>query len=120
MHRVVTWAILIWTAVMAVGILAAALGIGGDCAGLTGGELSACRDDAWVRGGIGLTLLVLLWGVVALPLAIVWLMSRPKENVVVFGPSGQQVMLSETEARKRVEQPGWSYQKQGPGQAPTG
>jgi hypothetical protein len=120
MHRIATWAILIWTAVMAVGILAAFLGIGGDCVGLAGSELSACQSDAWVRGGIGLTLLVLLWVVVAIPMAIVWFMSRPKENVVVFGPSGQQVMLSETEARKRVEQPGWSYQKQGSGQAPIG
>lgn len=115
-NRIATWAILIWTAFMAVGILAAFLGIGGDCAGLTGSELSRCQADAWVRGGIGLALLLFLWFVVLVPMGIVWFVSRPRENVTVFGPAGQQVMLSEDEARKRIEQQGWSYQKPDPGQ----
>jgi hypothetical protein len=99
---------------MAIGILAAAVGIGGDCAGLTGGELSTCQSDAWARGGVGLALLVLLWFVVLLPFAVVWFVSRPKENVIVFGPDGQQVILSEGEARKRVDEQGWTYQKPTP------
>lgn len=115
-NRVVTWVILIWTALMGVGILAAFLGIGGDCAGLTGGELSACQADAWVRGGIGLTLLLLLWFIVFLPLAIVWFVSRPKESVIVFGPDGQQVIVTKDEARRRVEQ-GWTYQTPAQGEA---
>lgn len=116
-HRVTTWAILVWTGVMAVGTVAAFLGIGRDCAELTGSELSACQSDAWIRGGVGLALLVLLWLVVFVPLGIVWFVSRPKENVTVFGPAGQQVMVSEGEARKRVELQGWSYQKSSPGEA---
>lgn len=116
LHRIATWAILVWTVLMAVGIVAAALNIGRDCVGLAGSELSACQADAWIRGGIGLTLLLLLWFVGFVPLAIVWFVSRPRENVAVFGPAGQQVMLSEDEAKRRVEQPGWTYQKVGPGQ----
>jgi hypothetical protein len=111
LNRIATWAILIWTALMGVGIVAAFLGIGGDCVGLTGSALSDCQAAAWVRGGVGLTLLLLLWFVVFLPLAIVWFVSRPKENVSVFGPAGQQVIVSEDEAKKRVEQHGWMYQK---------
>jgi len=116
-NRIVTGAILIWTALMALGIFAAFRGIGGDCVGLVGSEFSECQADAWVRGGIGLTLLLFLWFVVVVPLAVGWLVSRPKENVSVFGPAGQQVMLSEREAKKRVEQQGWSYQKPNPGEA---
>lgn len=116
-HRVVTWAILIWTAFMALGMFAAFLGIGDDCAGMTGSALSACQGSAWTRGAIGLGLLLFLWFVIVSPMVIVWLISRPKENVAVFGPAGQQVMLSEHEARKRVEQPGWAYQRHEPGGA---
>ena len=118
--RKATWAILAWTVLMAVGILAAALNIGTNCVGLTGSDLSACQADAWIRGGIGLTLLLLLWFVGFVPLVIVWFVSRPRENVAVFGPAGQQVMLSEEEAKKRVEQPGWTYQRLGPGQPAGG
>jgi hypothetical protein len=84
-NRVLTWVILIWTTLMGVGILAAFLGIGGDCAGLTGSELSACQADAWVRGGIGLTLLLLLWLVVFLPLAFIWYVSRPRHQKPIPG-----------------------------------
>jgi hypothetical protein len=77
-HRVATWAIVIWSGLMALGIFAAFLGIGGDCVGLTGSELSACQADAWARGGVGLGLLVFLWFVVFAPLAIWWALTRPR------------------------------------------
>jgi hypothetical protein len=109
--RKATWAIVIWTVLMAIGILAAALGIGGDCGGLTGSEFGACQSAAWIRGGIGLTLLFILWFVGLVPLAIIWFVSRPKENVVVFGPGGRQIIVSEREAEKRVNEQGWTYQK---------
>jgi hypothetical protein len=110
-HRVSSWTILIWTGAMGLGILAAFLGIGGDCAGLTGSELTSCQADAWARGSVGLALLVFLWFIVAAPLALLWSRSRPRPDVTVFGPDGQQVMLSEAEARERVSQPGWTYQR---------
>lgn len=111
--RLSTWAILLWTGFMAVGILAAVAGIGGDCAGLSGNELSSCQSAAWIRGGIGVTLLVLLWFAGFVPLAIVWAMTRPKDNVIVFGPAGQQVIVSEQEAERRVALQGWTYQRTG-------
>ncbi|HEX5013886.1 MAG TPA: hypothetical protein VFV72_06955 [Candidatus Limnocylindrales bacterium] len=109
-NRIITGVIAVWTVGMAIGIVAAGLGIGRDCAGLNGGELNACLADAWTRGGIGLAILFVLWLVVFLPMAIIWSISRPRENVTVFGPAGQQVMVSEAEAKRRVEQQGWSYQ----------
>jgi hypothetical protein len=79
-HRVATWLIVIWSGLMALGIFWAFLGIGGDCVGLAGSELSACQSDAWARGGVGLGLLVFLWFVVVAPLAIWWSLSRPKAS----------------------------------------
>jgi hypothetical protein len=85
-HRISTWAIVIWSGLMALGIFGAFLGIGGDCVGLTGSELSACQADAWSRGGIGLGLLVFLWFVVFAPLAIWWSFTRPKGNTTAASP----------------------------------
>jgi hypothetical protein len=110
-NRVSSWAMLLWTAVMAIGIVAAFVGIGGDCRGLAGDAFAQCQADAWIRGGIGLSLLLFLWFVVMLPMAAVWFVTRPKENVTVYGPDGQQVMLSEAEANRRVATPGWTYQR---------
>jgi hypothetical protein len=84
-NRITTWAILIWTGLMAVGTVAAFLGIGQDCNGLTGTDLSACQADAWSRGSVGLMLLFLLWLIVVIPMAIVWLATRPKEVVTRGG-----------------------------------
>lgn len=82
-NRKASWAIAIWTALMALAILAAALGIGADCVGLPGSEGSACRADAWVNGAVGLGLLGFLWFLGFVPLWIVWYRSRPKENLGV-------------------------------------
>jgi hypothetical protein len=80
-NRIATLAILIWTGLMALGTFAAFLGIGQDCTGLAGSELSSCQADAWGRGGVGLALLVMLWLIVLIPMAFVWYATRPKEDV---------------------------------------
>lgn len=77
--RKASWAIAIWTALMGVAILAAATGIGQDCVGMAGGELSSCRADAWGRGIVGLGLLGFLWFVGFVPLWMIWRASRPRE-----------------------------------------
>ena len=59
--RKASWAIAIWTAFMAIAIVAAALGI-----------------EDWRNGAIGLTLLGLLWFVGFVPLWFVWHLTRPK------------------------------------------
>jgi hypothetical protein len=79
-NRLAAWGILVWTALMALGIFVAYQGIGGDCAPLTGDALTACRDDAWARGSFGLGLLVVLWLVVVAALGAVWAVSRPRSN----------------------------------------
>lgn len=71
-NRVATWMLLLWTVGMALGIFAAYLGIGGDCAGLAGSAFDTCRADAWGRGWIGLLLLAILWLVVAAPIWYIW------------------------------------------------
>jgi hypothetical protein len=78
--RKASWAIVIWTSAMGVAIVAAALGIGQDCAGLLGAQLSSCQGDAWGRGVIGLALLGLLWFVGFVPLWMIWRASRPSET----------------------------------------
>lgn len=77
--RKASWAIAIWTAAMGVAIVAAALGIGEDCAGLVGSEFSSCQTDAWLRGSIGLALLGFLWLLGFVPLWIIWRASRPRQ-----------------------------------------
>ena len=77
--RKASWAIAIWTVFMGVAIVAAATGIGQDCAGLAGSELSSCQNDAWFRGGTGLALLGFLWFVGFVPLWMIWRASRPRE-----------------------------------------
>ena len=76
--RKASWAIAIWTVAMGVALLAAASGIGQDCGGLAGGELSSCQADAWGRGFIGLGLLGFLWFLGFVPLWMIWRASAPE------------------------------------------
>jgi hypothetical protein len=108
-----TWALVIWTLLF---IVWGATGVGAvsnQCPGLVGDELANCQAATAIGGGIGLTFIFILWFIGFIVLAIVWFMTRPKHNVAVYGPQGQQVTVSESEARKRVEKQGWTYQ---PGQ----
>jgi hypothetical protein len=111
--RKMTWAILIWTALF---IVWGATGVGAvsnECAGMTGDELATCQAATAIGGGIGLTFIFMLWFIGFIVLAIIWFMTRPRNNVTVFGPQGQQMTVSESEARKRVEKQGWTYQPTG-------
>jgi hypothetical protein len=78
MTRFAGWLLVGWTVLMALGIYAAYLGIGGDCGGLTGTAVDACRADAWGRGSIGLLLLGGLWLVVAVPFWFIWNRGRTR------------------------------------------
>jgi len=85
--RKATWALAIFTALM------------GSWAGTA------------IGGGIAITFIAILWFVGFIVLGLVWLMSRPEEYVVIRGPNGQQVTLSEKDARRRIaKEVGWSYQ----------
>lgn len=109
--RKMTWVVVIWTLLF---VLWGASGLGAvsnNCAGLTGTALSNCQAGTAIGGGIGLTFIFLIWFLGFIVLSIVWFATRPKQNVMIYGPAGQQMTVSENEAKKRVEKQGWSYQK---------
>jgi hypothetical protein len=112
--RKASWAIVIFTALMALWIVSGVSGASNNCAGMTGDQLTTCQAGTAIGGGIAVTLLFMIWFVGFVVLAIVWFMSRPKDNVTVFGPAGQQVVVSEQEAKNRVERQGWTYQRPSP------
>lgn len=97
-----TWAIAIWTALCL-------LWVGGGIAAVA--PTAAGSAAAAAGATIGVTVIMFIWFLVLLPLAIVWFASRPKENVTVYGPAGQQVVVTEKEARRRVERDDWTYQR---------
>lgn len=110
--RKMTWTILIWTFLFLVWGISGASAVSNSCVGRTGDDLSICQAGTAIGGGIGLTLIFGLWFVGFIVLALVWFMSRPKENVTVYGPDGQGVVVSEKEATRRVRA-GWTYQPRG-------
>jgi hypothetical protein len=107
--RKATWAIVLFSALMLVWIVAGVGAVSNNCAGKTGDALVACQAGTAIGGGIGVTILVVIWFIGFIVLGLIWLMSRPKDNVLVYGPAGQQVTVSEKEAKKRIEK-GWTYQ----------
>lgn len=109
--RKMTWAIVIWTVLMAVWIFGGISGASGVACDPSLAQ-STCDAARAVGTGIGVSMLFFLWLIGFLVLAVIWFMTRPKDNVVVYGPSGQQVTVSEKEAQRRVERDGWSYQRQ--------
>lgn len=70
---------------------------------------------AWIVSGVSATsvrpglLVVIVWFIGCILLGLVWLMSRSRNNVLIYGPQGQQWNVSEREALRRLHQ-GWSYQ----------
>lgn len=107
--RKATWALLIWSALIVIWIVGGTSSVGNNCAGETGDALTACQAGTAIGAGLGVTVIIIIWFIGFIVLGLIWLMSRPKENVVVHGPAGQQVTVSEKEAKKRVSK-GWTYQ----------
>jgi hypothetical protein len=83
--RKATWAVVIWAVLFAVSV-----------------GVSEVLGDSTLGESVGYA---------GWPFLLVWFVSRPKSNTLVFGPQGQQVMVSEREAKRRVEKEGWSYQR---------
>lgn len=94
---------------MVVWIVVGVSSVSDNCAGLSGNALANCQAATAIGGGIGVTFLVIIWFLGFIVLGLIWLMSRPKDNVMVYGPDGQQVTVSEKEAKRRVAN-GWTYQ----------
>jgi hypothetical protein len=114
--RKATWVLLIWNVLMVIWIVGGLSSAGNNCAGETGDMLTACQAGTAIGAGVAISLIITIWFIGFIVLGLIWLMSRPKENVVVFGPEGQQVTVSEKEAKRRVSK-GWTYQP--PAQPPS-
>ena len=82
--RKATWAILLWTLAMGAwivaGLISSARSNATDCGSLSQSTCNAASD---VGTGIGVFLLLALWFFGFIVLSLVWLMSRPKELVIV-------------------------------------
>lgn len=125
--RKMTWAILIWTGLFVAWGVSAGGAVSNNCAGEVGDALAACQAGTAIGGGLAFTFIFFLWFVGFIVLALIWFMSRPRASVMVYGPQGQQVAVTESEAKRRVKQ-GWTYAPGGsvaPGQSiapvpPTG
>jgi hypothetical protein len=103
---------------MAIWIIGGVANVSSNCAGLTGDDLEICQAGTAIGGGIGVTFLFFVWFIGFIILGLIWLMSRPKENVIVYGPEGQQVTVTEKEAQRRVSS-GWTYQPTPTPQSPA-
>jgi hypothetical protein len=97
--RKATWALIIWTALMAVWLFYALAN-------------PATSEERYVPFVIVFTAiaLILCWFIGLVILALVWFMSRPKANTPIYGPQGQWMRVTEKEAKRRVEKEGWTYQ----------
>jgi hypothetical protein len=112
--RKATWALAIFTALMGIWVVTGIAGVSNNCASEVGQALQACQAGTAIGGGIAVTFILIVWFIGFIVLGLVWLMSRPKESVVIRGPEGQQVTLSEKEAKRRIaKEAGWSYQPHG-------
>lgn len=100
--RKATWAIIIWTALMAYVLFDGMLNTQNE---------SAEKYEAFYFIILGFVL-IFWWFFGLLILAVVWLKSQPKENTAIYGPQGQWMMVTEKDAKKRVEKQGWTYQPQ--------
>jgi hypothetical protein len=102
--------LVIWNVLMVLWIATGLGAVGDSCAGETGNALTACQAGTAIGAGLGITVIIIVWFLGFIVLGLIWLMSRPKDNVIVYGPDGQQVNVSEKEAKRRVEKQGWTYQ----------
>jgi hypothetical protein len=109
--RKATWALLIWTVLIGIWLVAGVAGVSNNCAGQTGDALTACQAGTAIGGGIGVTIILVIWFVGFIVLGLIWMMSRPRDNVLIYGPQGQQMTVSEKEAKRRVEKQGWTFQR---------
>src|SRR5450759_3026051 len=80
--RKATWAVVIWTVLMAFWMIAGSQQTPDKtCAGETGSALELCQSAYHVGTGIGVTLLFVLWFIGFVVLSLVWLMSRPQRRL---------------------------------------
>lgn len=109
--RKATWALVIFNVLMLVWLVTGLNAVGETpCDPNLTAEL--CDSATAIGAGIGVTFLVIIWFLGFVILGLVWLMSRPKENTVVYSPEGAEVHTSQKEARRLVTKQGWKYTRE--------
>lgn len=78
--RKATWALAIFNLLVLIWLISAIVGVGNNCAGLTGSELSACQAGTGTGAGTGITTVVAVWFFGCVVLSLVWLVSRPRRR----------------------------------------
>jgi len=79
--RKATWAVVLWTVLFAVWIVAGASSTSNNCAGRVGSDLSSCQAGTAIGGGLAVTFLVIVWFLGFVVLSLIWLMSRPQRRL---------------------------------------
>lgn len=88
--RKATWAIVLFSALMLIWIVVGVSSVSDNCAGMSGQDLVNCQAATAIGGGIGVTFLVIVWFLGFIVLGLIWLMSRPKDNVMIYGPTASR------------------------------
>lgn len=98
--RKATWANIIWNGFMA---------------WLLVGSLQNTQIDerygafAYIATGMAVWGLLVTWFVGSVILALGWLVSQPERDTAIYGPQRRRMMVTQKEAKRRVEREGWSY-----------
>jgi ribosomal protein L37AE/L43A len=79
--RKATWAVVIWTVLMATWIASGVSATSSNCTGKTGNDLAVCQTGTAVGAGIGVTLIFLIWFIGFVVFSLIWLMSRPDRRL---------------------------------------
>ena len=102
--RYATWLLVIWTVLVLI-----AIGVS---------EATRVRYEGWnaaaAYSGLGTAMLIVLAFIGWIVLGLLWLATRPMPQVVLYGPQGDQITVSEKEARRRVKLGGWTPQPPDP------
>lgn len=97
--RKATWALVIWTTVFVIWIVAGIASVPvptvADCGVL---DQQTCQAATNIGAGIGVTFLLIVWFIGFLILSLIWFMSRPR--MIVY----QGRVMKESEARRLSQQ----------------
>lgn len=76
--RKATWAIIIWTVLMVIWLIAGVGGAANSCNDLHGQFVNAKQSGCEAGASIGAAIIIVIWFLGYIPLGLVWLMSRPR------------------------------------------
>lgn len=107
--RKATWAIVIWTVLAILWIVAGASNVAStpqDCGVL---DQATCDAATAAGAGIGITLILIIWFLGFIVLGLVWLMSRPGSTTYeLYAPDGGRVLTANKKEYNRLIRQGWT------------